>query len=96
LDHLNKEEAIHMNRIINKYSDLCRLPDKLLGNTDVTANKMITTDNKSLNTNQYKFLAIHKDEINKKVKDLMMNDVMKSSDSTYNSPMWIISKKPDI
>jgi len=26
LDHLNNEEAIHMDRIINKYSDLFRLP----------------------------------------------------------------------
>jgi len=30
---LNKEEAIHVDRIINKYSDLYRLPDELLEHT---------------------------------------------------------------
>jgi len=33
LNHLNKEEAIHVDRIINKYSDLFRLRDEPLGHT---------------------------------------------------------------
>jgi len=28
LDHLNKEETAHVDRIINKYSDLFQLPDE--------------------------------------------------------------------
>jgi len=76
LDHLNKEKAIHVYRIINKYSDLFRLSDELLGHTDVNANKIVTIDDK-----QYRFPAFDKDEINKQVKDLMMSDVIKPSNS---------------
>jgi len=36
LDHL-KEEAIHVVRIINKYSDLFRLLDEMFGYIDVIA-----------------------------------------------------------
>jgi len=76
LDHLNKKNASHVNRIINKYSDLIRLPDEPLDHTDVTANKIVATDDRPINIKQYKFPSIYKDEINKQVKDLMMNDVI--------------------
>jgi len=52
LDHLNKEEAIHVDEIINKYSDLFRLPDQPLGHTDVTAHcKIVKITNDRLINN---------------------------------------------
>jgi len=39
LDHLNKKETIHVDRIISKYSDLFQLPDEPLGHTNITAYK---------------------------------------------------------
>jgi len=50
LNHLNKEEAIHVNRIISKCSNLFRLADEPLGDTDVTVHKIVTTDDKAINT----------------------------------------------
>jgi len=63
------------------------LLDELLGYTDVTAHKIVTTDDKPINTKQYRFSLFHKDEINKQVKDLMMNNVIKPLNSPYNSPL---------
>jgi len=71
---------------------LFQLPDELLGHTDVTAYKIITTDDRR--AIQYRFSSFHKDEINKQVKDLMMNNVNKSSNS-LNSPVWVVPKKSD-
>jgi len=65
LNHLNKEEAIHVDRIINKYSDLFRLRDELLGHTKVIRYKIVTIDDRLINTKQYRFPAFHKNEINK-------------------------------
>jgi len=42
LDHLNEEEVNHVDRIIDKYGDLFRIPDDPLGHTDVTAHKIAT------------------------------------------------------
>jgi len=46
LDYLNKKEAIRVDRIINKYSNLFQFPDEPLGHTDVTAHKIVITDNR--------------------------------------------------
>jgi len=64
LDHFNKEQVIHMDRIINKYSDLFWLPNEPLNHTDVTAHKIVTIDDRFINTKQYRFSSF-KDEINK-------------------------------
>jgi hypothetical protein len=95
LDHLNEEEVNHVDRILNKYGDLFRLPDESLGPTDVTAHKIVTTDDRPVNTKKYRFLPIHKDEINKQMKELLDNDIIKVLDSPHNSPMWVVPKKPD-
>jgi len=94
LDHLNREEADHVDRIIGKYSDLFRLPDEPLGHPDVTAYRISTVDERPVSTKQYRFPPIHKDEINKQVKDLLENDIIKASDSPYNSLVWVVPKKP--
>lgn len=95
LEHLNKEESEHVADIINRYSDLFRLPDDKLEFTSVLTHKIITTDNNPIQTKQYRFPPIHKEEIDKQLKDLLDNDVIRPSDSQYNSPLWIVSKKPD-
>jgi len=71
LDHFNKEEVIYVDRIINKYSDMCWLPDEPLNHTDVTAHKIVTIDDRPINTKQYRFSSF-KDEINKQ--DERFND----------------------
>jgi len=90
LVHLNKEEADHVDRIIGKYSDLFRLPDEPLGH--------YSQDFQSLRqTGKYQaipFSPIHKDEINKQIKDLLENDLIKAFDTPYNTPVWVVPKKP--
>jgi len=78
IDHLNEEEGNHVNEIINNHKDLFRLPEESLGHTDITAHKIATTYNRSINTKQYMdwFPPVHKDEINKEVKDLLENDLL--------------------
>jgi len=72
LDYLNKKEAIRVDRIINKYSSLFQFPDEPLGHTDVTAHKIVITDDRPISTIQ--IFPFH--EINRQMKNLMMNDVI--------------------
>jgi hypothetical protein len=48
LDHLNEEEVNQVDRIINKYDDWFRLPDDLLGYTDVIAHKIVPTNDRPI------------------------------------------------
>lgn len=95
LEHLNEKETEHAIRLIKRNSDLFRLPGERLGHTDAVSHKITTADDHPINTKQYRFPPIHKEEINKQVDELLNNDVIKVSNSPYNSPLWIVPKKPD-
>jgi hypothetical protein len=95
LEHLNREEREHVERLINYHADLFRLPNESLTFTNKIAHRISTTDEYSIHTKQYRFPPIHKDEINKQIKELIDNKVITSSTSPYNSPLWIVPKKPD-
>lgn len=95
LDHLNKEESEYVRNTIAKHSDLFHLPSDKLGYTNVTKHNINTTDEQPVHTKQYRFPPMHKDEIDKQVKQLLENDTIKPSASPYNSPLWIVPKKAD-
>ncbi|KAL6417636.1 hypothetical protein ACFW04_012606 [Cataglyphis niger] len=95
LNHLNKEESDHVSRLIDKQQDLFHLPGSKLGFTSVIKHKIVTSDEQPINTKQYRFPPIHKEEIDKQIKELLDNDVIKPSESPYNSPLWIVPKKAD-
>lgn len=54
LDHLNKEEMQHVSKLVDRYSDLFRLPTEELGHTDATKHKITTIDDHPINTKQYR------------------------------------------
>jgi len=54
-----------------------------------------TTDNWPINTRQYRFPQIYKEEINKQVEELLEGSIVKPSQSPYNTPIWIVPKKED-
>ena len=95
LDHLNDEETAHVNKLINKYNDLFHIPSDPLGYTNAMRHKINTTDNHPVYTKQYRYPPIHKEEINKQIEALLDNGTISPSDSPYNSPLWIVPKKPD-
>ena len=44
---------------------------------------------------QYRFPPVHKEEITKQVDELLKNKIIKPSQLPYNTPVWIVPKKPD-
>lgn len=95
LNHLNREEAAHVNKLINNNSDLFWLSTDKLHSTNVLTHKIPTINDQPINTKQYRFPPIHKEEINRQIKTLLESEVIEPSTSPYNSPLWIVPKKPD-
>ena len=54
-----------------------------------------TTDDSPVFSRQYRFPPVHKEEITKQVDELLKNKIIKPSQSPYNTPVWIVPKKPD-
>nr|XP_034195210.1 uncharacterized protein LOC117611386 [Osmia lignaria] len=94
-DHLNAEERKHVLNIVDEFSDRFYLPGDKLGEVPNFYHSIHTTDDVPINTRQYRYPPVHQDEIQRQVKALLLQGVIQPSSSPYNSPLWIVPKKPD-
>jgi len=95
LDSLNSEEKDSLISLIQNHSDRFHLPFDNLEHTNATQHFIPTINEVPIHTKQYRFPPIHKEEINKQVTELLNDDIIEYSNSPYNSPIWIVPKKPD-
>lgn len=95
LELFNLFLATHVERLIAKYSDVFHISSDKLEYTSVMKHTIPTVDKNPIHTKQYRFPAIHKEKIDKQIKALLEDDVIKFSNSPYNSPLWIVPKKAD-
>jgi len=95
LDSLNSEEKDSLISLIQIHSDRFHLPFDELEHTNATQHFIPTINEVPIHTKQYRFPPIHKEEINKQVTELLNDNIIEYSNSPYNSPIWIVPKKPD-
>lgn len=95
LDHLNEQEKTSILSIINEFPYQFLLPGDELNSTEILKHKIITTDELPINTKQYRYPQVHKQEIQNQIDKLLESRVIQNSTSPYNSPVWIVPKKAD-
>ena len=92
---MNQVEYEHVERLIINSADRYQIPGEPLEATNVLQHSISTTDDSPIFARQYRFPPVHKEEITKQVDELLKNEIIKPSQSPYNSPVWIVPKKPD-
>lgn len=95
LEHWYEEERRNVEALIQKNQDRFHLPGETLTGTDILQHEIITTDEILINVKQYRYPPVHREEINRQNQELLETDVVEPSTSPYNSPLWIVLKKPD-
>ena len=95
LEHLNTQERDSVMKLIFDSQDRFHIPGERLTATHVLRHQIPTTDDRPINIRQYRFPQIHKEEINRQVGELLEGGIVKSSQSPYNTPIWIVPKKED-
>lgn len=95
LDHLNVEEKANIVSMVTKHLDRFHLPDEKLEITNAVQHFIPTIDEVPIHTKQYRYPPVHKEEIDKQVGKLLSDELIEFSSSPYNSPVWIVPKKPD-
>lgn len=95
LNHMNTEEKEEVESLVSEYADIFHLPNEHLHATKRTTHKIHTTDEIPINTKQYRYPPAHKDEISRQVKEMLDDGIVQNSESAYNSPLWVVPKKPD-
>ena len=92
---LNKEERGSLFTTISKYSGQFYLSGDHLGCTNAIKHRVALTDEIPIYKKGYRHPPIHKEVINKEIKELLENRSITPSDSPYNSPMWVVPRKAD-
>ena len=100
ISNKNRENCIknkkqHFENLILKYADRFHIPGEPAGATTILQHNIPTTDDQSIFSKQYRFSAVHKEEISRQVNELIDNKIIKSSQSPYNTPVWIVYKRLD-
>ncbi|XP_076301613.1 uncharacterized protein LOC143219562 [Lasioglossum baleicum] len=95
LSHLNKEERCSITALIKEFPDRFYLPGDKLGKASDFKHSLHTTDEIPINTRQYRSPPVHQEEIKKQINGLLSDGIITPSKSPYNSPLWIVPKKPD-
>lgn len=92
---LNREELEHVENLVAEYQDNFHLEGEKLGHTNIVSHIVETTDDVPVKCKaQYRFAPVQREEIKKQVSQLLENDIIEPSRSSYSSPVWIVPKKP--
>ena len=65
MDHLNRDEYEHVERLIINSADRFQIPGETLEATNVLQHSILTTDDSPIFSRQYRFPPVHKEEITK-------------------------------
>ena len=95
LDGLNEDEQSSILEIIREFPYQFYLPSDKLHSTNTIQHSIETVNETPINTKQYRFPPIHKDEIRNQVSALLEKGIIQQSTSPYNSPVWVVPKKVD-
>ena len=95
LDHLNQDQYEHVERLIINSADRLQIRGEPLEASNVLQDSIRTKDDSPVFSRHYRFPPVHKEETIKEVDELLKNKIIKPSQSPYNTPVWIVPKKPD-
>ena len=92
---LDSIEQDSVRKLVTQFPCQFHLPGDMLSKTSMVAHKIPTTDNAPVNVKQYRYPPQLREVIQKQIQELIHNDIIEESESPYNSPLWIVPKKPD-
>lgn len=95
-DYLNLEEKKELYKLVKEYESIFPRENESLTYTDAIQHKIITSDEIPIYTRPYRYPEIYKEEINKQIKQLLDDKIIKQSHSPWSSPVWMVPKKLDV
>lgn len=95
IDHLNKEEKESLIEICHEYNNIFYLEGDKLSYTNAIMHEIPMTSCSPVNTKTYRYPEVHKEEVNKQINKMLEDEIIQPSTSPWNSPVWVVPKKPD-
>lgn len=93
--HMNQEQSKEITKITTEFKNLFSEPNQQLTYTSRVKGEIRTNTDQPVYTKSYPYPMSLKDEIEKQIKELLSDGIIRPSRSPYNSPVWIVPKKID-
>lgn len=95
IDHLNEEEKHKILALIKEYSDIFYNENEPLTFTNKIKHRIRTSDEIPVYSKTYRYPFIYKEEVEKQVKKMLDQKIIRPSSSPWNAPIWVVPKKAD-
>lgn len=95
MDHMTPEERSAIKNLLKKYSDIFYQEGQQLTFTNAIKHDIHTKDNIPVFTKAYRIPEIHRKEVNSQIDNMLNQNIIRHSNSPWNSPIWIVPKKLD-
>jgi hypothetical protein len=93
--HMNKEEKQALRTVIEQNEEILYVETDKLSFTHRIKHNIRTTDNIPVHSKSYKYPYVYENEVQKQVKKMLTDGIIKESISPYTSPVWVVPKKSD-
>lgn len=94
-EQLNDEEKNGLKNLLVNNKDLFYSEGDNLTFTHEIKHEIRLTQESPVYSKIYRYPQIHEQEIDRQIKDMLKQGIIKESNSPYNSPLWIVAKKID-
>lgn len=94
-DHLTPQEKQKLDLVIQRHKSLFGEPNQKLTYTTTVVADIQTTNVEPVYSKFYPYPMHLKGEVEKQIKELLDQGIIRPSRSPYNSPTWIVPKKSD-
>ncbi|XP_029659455.1 uncharacterized protein LOC115233278 [Formica exsecta] len=93
---LNTTDNIIEMLMPQDFSDVMHIEGEPLTCTDTVAHKIATqADSSPVNVRPYRLPEKHKEEVNRQVREMLKNKIIRPSMSQWNAPLLVVPKKAD-
>lgn len=95
LNHMNEEEKTAISNLVRKYSSIFHTGNEPLTCTANVEHHIRTTSEVPVYSRNYRFPEIYRQEVDKQIKEMLDQGIVRPSESPWNAPIWIVPKKSD-
>lgn len=95
-EHLNKEERKTLLELCREYNDVFHLEGETLTHTTKIEHEITTRiDSAPVNIRPYRLPERHKNEVDRQIKEMLKQEIIRPSMSQWNAPLLVVPKKTD-
>lgn len=94
-DHMTDKQAKIIGELTRKIPNLFAEPDMKLTYTTRVVGEIRTKNDTPVYTRYYPYPMALKSEVERQIQTMLNDGIIRPSRSPYNSPVWIVPKKPD-